>query len=183
MDMEDFRRWRQKTLVGFSFKFVPNTGQYDAARLINYGANRWGFKPELGYSRRLAHWILDAYGGAWFFTTNPEYFSHNRFSPGTNTQSESPIGSLEAHLSYSFKPRLWLSLDGNYWFGGTTSVNGVQSPSTVQRNSRVGMTVSIPLSRGHSLKFNYSNGAYIRYGGNYQNVGVAWQYSWNGRPN
>ena len=182
MNMDEFRKWRQKTIVGISLRLVPKTGQYDPTKLINFGANRWAFKPELGLSRRWGHWILDAYGGAWLYTTNPEFFSHNQFSPGTNTQAQSPIGSFEGHLSYDFKPRLWVSLDANYWFGGTTSLNGVENFTTLQKNSRVGATAAIPLSRHQSIKLSYSNGAYIRYGGNYQNVSVAWQYSWLRRP-
>ncbi len=183
MNVAEFMNWRQRTILGVSFRLVPQTGQYDPTKLINFGTNRWAFKSELGYSRRWGHWIVDAYGGAWFYTTNYEFFTHNQFSPGINTQTQSPIGSFEGHLSYDFKPRLWVSLDGNYWFGGTTSVNGVQNPNTLQRNSRVGGTASVPLSRHHSIKFNYSNGAFIRYGGNFQNVSVAWQYSWIGTPN
>ncbi len=183
MNLKEFVKWRQKHLLGASVKLVPPTGQYDPTKLINYGTNRWAVKPELGYSRRWGHWILDTYGGAWFFTMNSEFFSHSDFSPGINTQSQSPTGSLEGHLSYDFKPRLWLSLDANYWFGGTTSLNGVSNPGTVQRNSRVGVTASIPLSRHQSLKLSYSDGAYILYGGNYHNVSIAWQYSWLGRPN
>ena len=182
MNVAEFMQWRQKTILGISFRLVPQAGQYDPTKLINLGTNRWAFKPELGYSRRWEHWTLDAYGGAWFYTTNPEFFSHNLFSPGTNTQTQSPIGSFEGHLSYDFRPRLWMSLDGNYWFGGATSLNGMLSASTLQRNSRVGGTASIPISRHQSIKFSYSNGAYIRYGGNFQNVSLAWQYSWLGRP-
>ena len=180
MNLPEFVKWRQKHILGFSIRVVPRTGQYDPTKLINLGTNRWAFKPELGYSRRWGHWILDAYGGVWFYTTNPEFFSHNQFSPGTNTQEQSPIGSFEGHLSYDFKPRLWVSLDGNYWFGGTTSLNGIQNSSTFQGNSRVGVTASVPLSRRNSIKFSYSKGAYIRYGGNFDNVSVAWQYSWIG---
>lgn len=183
MNVQEFSKWRQKTILGVSLKFVPLTGQYDPTKLINLGTNRWAFKPELGYSRRWGHWILDAYGGAWFYTKNSEFFSRNQFSPGTNTQSKSPIGSFEGHLSYDFKPRLWVSLDGNFWFGGSTSLNGIPSPRTLQRNSRVGATASIPLTKHQSVKFSYNNGAYVAYGGNYQNVSVAWQYSWLGRPN
>jgi hypothetical protein len=183
MSVEEFRTWQQKTILGISVKVVPATGQYDSTKLINYGTNRWALKPELGYSRRWGHWILDAYGGAWFFTMNPEFFSHNQFSPGVNTQSESPVGSFEGHLSYDFRPRLWISLDGNYWFGGVTSMNGVSNPSTLQRNSRIGLTTSIPVSKHQSIKFSYSDGAYILYGGNYHNLSIAWQYSWVGRPN
>src|SRR5262249_27237668 len=118
-----------------------------------------------------------------FFTTNPEFFSQNQYNPGVTAQSKSPVGAFEGHLSYDVRPRLWASLDGNFWVGGSTSLNGVPSPQTSERNSRIGGTVSIPISRHQSVKFSYSNGAYIRYGGNFQNVSVGWQYSWIGRPN
>jgi len=183
MSMNEYVKWRQKALLGTSFTFVAPTGQYDLTRLINQGSNRWAFKPELGFSRRWGHWIFDAYGAVWFFTTNPEFFSHNAFSPGANTKSEDPVGAFEGHLSYDMRPRLWASLDANFWTGGRTSVNGVQNPVTLQRSSRIGGTISIPLSGHHALKFSYSNGAYVRYGGDYQSVAVAWQYSWQGRPN
>ena len=182
MNLAEFRKWQQKTILGISFRLVPRTGQYDPTKLINFGTNRWAFKPELGFSQRWGHWTLDAYAGAWFYTTNSEFFSHNQFSPGINSQNQNPVGSFEGHLSYDFKPRLWVSLDGNYWFGGSTSINGVENPSTLQKNSRIGGTASIPLNRHQSIKFSYSNGAYIRYGGNFQNASVAWQYSWLGRP-
>lgn len=182
MDAREYSKWRQKTLVGVSFTVTPPTGQYDSTKLINLGSNRWGFKPELGVSQRLGHWVLDGYAGVWFFTTNPQYFSHNRFNPGVATQSEKPVTAFEAHLSYDVKPRFWASLDGNFWFGGRTSINGKENLSTLQQNSRIGATVSVPLNKHQSLKFSYNNGAYIRYGGNYQNVAAGWQYSWLGRP-
>jgi len=183
MDVPEFRKWQQKTLIGISFKVVAPTGQYDPTKLINYGANRWAFKPELGLSRRWQHWLLDTYGAGWFFTTNHDFFSRNQFSPGTNTQKQNPIFAFEGHLSYDVKPRLWASLDGNFWVGGRSTLNGVENPSTLQKNSRIGGTVSVPVSKHQSMKFSYNRGAYIRYGGNYQNVSVAWQYSWVGRPN
>lgn len=183
MDVTQYSKWRQKTLLGVSLRVVAPTGQYDPTRLINYGANRWAFRPEVGLSRRWGHWVLDAYGAAWFFTTNPEFFSHNRFNPGVTAQSESPVVVFEGHLSYELRPRLWASLDGNFWNGGRTALNGVKNPATLQRNSRVGTTVSIPVTRNQSFKFSYNRGAYIRFGGDYQNVSIAWQYSWLGRPN
>lgn len=86
MTVDEFRKWRQKNILGVSLKVVPATGQYDPTKLINYGTNRWAFKPEVGYSRRRGHCIVDAYAGAWCFTTNSEFFSHNQLSPGINTQ-------------------------------------------------------------------------------------------------
>ena len=63
MPLGEYVKWRQKTLLGFSFKVVAPTGQYDPTKLLNWGANRWAFRPELGLSRRWGHWVLDAYGG------------------------------------------------------------------------------------------------------------------------
>jgi hypothetical protein len=182
MDLEEFRKWQQKTLLGTSFKLVAPTGQYDPTKLINYGTNRWAFKPELGLSRRWGHWVVDTYGAVWFFTTNHDFFSRNQFSPGTNTQKQSPTFAFEGHLSYDVKPRLWASLDGNFWVGGQSSLNGVENRNTLQRNSRIGSTVSLPVNRHQSFKFSYNRGAYVIYGGNYQNISAGWQYSWLGKP-
>jgi len=183
MTTSEFVSWRQKTLLGASFKVTAPTGQYNPTVLINPGTNRWGLKPELGFSRRWNHWILDAYVGVLFFTTNPEFLSHNQISPGVNTLSQAPVGSLETHISYDIKPRFWASFDWNYWYGGRRSVNGMQTAASLQANSRVGGTASIPVTKRQSLKLSYSYGDIVRVGGNYHNVSVAWQYGWVGRPN
>jgi hypothetical protein len=182
MQPDEFMKWQQKLLIGVSFKIVPPTGQYDPTKLINWGTNRWAFKPELGVSRRWGHWVLDTYGGVWCFTTNQEFFSHNTFVTGTQSQSQGPIVTVEGHLSHDFKPRLWVSLDANFWYGGRTNLNGVVSPNTVQENSRIGVTTSIPITKRQSLKMSYNHGAYTKYGGTYNNVSLGWQYSWLGWP-
>ena len=182
MPLEEMQKWRQKMLIGASLKVVAPTGQYDSTKLINWGNNRWAFKPEIGYSQRWGHWLLDAYAAAWFYTTNPEFFSHNQFFPGLQTQFESPVAAFETHLSYDIKPRFWVSLDANFWRGGETSLSGVPNPKTLQQNSRIGATASIPITKHQSVKISYNDGAYINYGGNFQNVSIGWQYSWIGWP-
>jgi hypothetical protein len=178
MSPREFAKWKQKLLLGASLKVTAPTGQYDPTKLVNWGLNRWGFKPEFGYSERWSHWVLDAYAGAWFYTKNSQYYS----LPLPEPQSLSPVGSFEGHLSYDVRPRLWVSLDGNYWSGGTSSLNGLANPATHQTSSRIGVTASLPIGKHNSLKASYSNGTYVRFGGNYQNVALAWQYSWIGHP-
>jgi hypothetical protein len=73
-------------------------------------------------------------------------------------------------------------LDGNFWFGGTTTVNGISNPVTRQTRPRIGATVALPLKKNQTIKISYSDGTYISFGGNYQSVFVAWQYSWLGWP-
>lgn len=179
MPFEKFAKWKQKTLLGASIKMVAPTGQYDATKLVSWGINRWALKPELGYSHLWSKWILDGYGGVWFFSRNSAFPA----TPLPMPQKEGPIGSFEGHLSRNLgSPRLWASLDGNFWFGGTTSLGGIQKPQTRQTSSRIGATLSVPVSKHQSLKFAYSKGSYVRFGGDYQNVQVAWQYAWIGWP-
>lgn len=179
MEPQQYAKWKQKMLLGASLKVVAPTGQYDPTKLITWGINRWAFKPEFGYSQRWGHWVLDGYAGVWFFTTNNAFFD----LPLPRSQSQAPIGSFEGHLSYSFKnPMKWASLDGNFWFGGVGTLNGRPNPETKQTSSRIGGTFALPITSHQALKFSYSSGTYIRFGGNYYNVSVAWQYSWLGRP-
>jgi hypothetical protein len=183
MDVEEFSKWRQKTLIGASLIVQTQTGQYDPARLINIGNNRWAFKPEVGLSQRWRHWVLDAYGAVWFFTANNNFFNNDPVSQGRNRQTEKPMGATELHLSHDIKPHFWVSIDGNYWYGGETSVNGVATPTTLQVSSRLGATAAIPVTKHQSLKFSYSDSSYARFGGAFQNISIAWQYAWLGRPN
>ena len=179
MQPKEFANWKQKRLLGLSLRMVAPTGQYSGKKLVNWGSNRWAFKPELGYSERWGHWVLDGYAGVWFYTTNSAFYA----GPVTKPQDEAPIGALEGHLSYDVKPRFWVSLDANFWSGGITSLSGIRNLATKQTGSRIGGTVSFPISKHQSIKVSYSNGTYIIFGGNYQNVSVSWQYSWVGRPN
>lgn len=179
MQPKEFANWKQKRLLGLSLRMVAPTGQYSGKKLVNWGSNRWAFKPELGYSERWGHWVLDGYAGVWFYTTNSAFYA----GPVTKPQDEAPIGALEGHLSYDVKPRLWVSLDANFWSGGITSLSGIRNLATKQTGSRIGGTVSFPISKHQSIKVSYSDGTYIIFGGNYQNVSVSWQYSWVGRPN
>lgn len=183
MTVNEFGKWKQKTLIGLSLTVSTLTGQYDPARFINIGTNRWAFKPEVGLSRRWNRWVLDAYGAVWLFTANNDFFTNAPGSVGPNRQTQEPMEAVETHLSYDVKPRMWFSIDGNYWHGGETSLNGVATPTTLQANSRLGVTAAIPIGRHQSLKFSYSGGTYIQFGGDYQDVSAAWQYSWLGRPN
>jgi hypothetical protein len=170
-----------RTIIGASFRAVAPTGQYVDTRALNPGNNRWGFKPEVGISRRVKRLLIDGYGGMWFFTKNNDYLAPSEGAPGS-IRRQSPIASFEGHVSYDIKPRLWLSVDVNYWYGGRTTVNSVQSLTSLQANSRLGITGSVPISRSQALKCSFSDGVITRVGGSFKILSVAWQYSWFGVP-
>src|SRR5579864_6511490 len=109
MNVGEYFNWKEKRLIGASLTVAIPRGQYDPARAVNIGANHWGFKPELGVSRRWRRWVVDSYAGIWFFTGNGAFY------PGRSLRTQSPVGAVEGHVGYYLKPRLWTSFDVNFW--------------------------------------------------------------------
>jgi hypothetical protein len=157
-------------IVGVSLVVVPPLGQYDSSRLINLGANRWAWRPEVGVSLPRGPWQFDLYAGVWLFGTNDDFYGGQR-------RTQEPVASYQTHVSYTFRPGAWVAVNANYYTGGVTTVDGVRG-GDLQNNLRVGLTISMALTRGHSLKLAYSDGATTRVGGDFRSIGVAWQYLW-----
>jgi hypothetical protein len=171
MTPPEFVKHRERLVIGASLTVVVPVGQYDPARLVNPGANRWAAKPEIGFARRMGPWAFDGYAGMWMFSTN------SKFYPGKGVREQKVMPSLEFHLGYYLRPRMWVSFDSNFWARGKTVLNSVENNDGA-RNSRVGGTVAVPVTRYHSLKFSASRGAIVKVGGNFTTMAVGWQYSW-----
>jgi hypothetical protein len=77
-------------------------------------------------------------------------------------------------VSYAFRNRIWRGVAGTWFGGGDTRVDGVLNPDE-QRNTRVGGTISIPISRFQSAKIVYSTGASTRRGTDFDSFSVTWQ--------
>jgi hypothetical protein len=169
--VQEFARSARSTIMGVSLSVVPPLGEYYRDKLINLGANRWAFKPEVGVSRLVGKWTIEGYAGVWLFTDNDEFYT------GASLRTQQPVVAVQAHASYTLKPRLWLAFNATWYSGGTTSVDGVEK-ADLQRNSRVGATLSLPLLRQQSLKIAASSGATTRIGADFKTIGIAWQLSW-----
>jgi hypothetical protein len=72
---------------------------------------------------------------------------------------------------------LWVAADGTWYSGGRTSVDGVEKADLL-RNSRLGLTVSLPIAQRQSVKISASTGATTRVGSDFKTIGAAWQLSW-----
>ena len=108
-------------------------------------------------------------------------FSDNKDFLGGNTFSQAPIYTVQGHILYTFKSGIWMALDGLYFAGGHTALNGVRSDNE-QINTRVGFTLALPVDRNtNSLKLSASTGVtHCNFGSRISAVGVAWQYRWGG---
>lgn len=169
MTREEFAKQPRGRSMGVSLTVLAPTGQYDPTRIINFGANRWGFKPEIGYSSIKGRWILDAALGVWLFTVNDDFLGLER--------EQDPIVSFQGHLSYDITKKIWMSIDANYFTGGRTTTGG-ELKDDLQKNSRVGLTLSLPLRPGHSLRVAVATGAFTRIGADFDHLLVSYLYRW-----
>jgi hypothetical protein len=169
MSPAEFARRKPATTLGVGLSVSAPTGEYHPDRLINVGTNRWAIKPEVGVAHPIGNWYLEASAGAWFFEDNDDFF-------GGKHREQDPLAGVQAHVSYTFRPRLWLALNGIFYEGGRTTVDGVRKDDR-QSNSRYGLTLSVPLGRTQSLKLSWSEGASTRIGSDFTNYGIAWQYT------
>ncbi len=170
LSLPAFASYRQDTIAGVTLVVTAPTGQYDPTKLVNISTNRWSFKPELGISKALGSWTLEAAAGVTLFTNNDQFF-------GDGVRQQAPLYSIQGHAIYNFNPRVWVALDGTYYTGGATILNGIAG-NDLQNNTRWGATLAYSLDRQNSLKGYYSAGVAARTGTDFQIVGIAWQYRW-----
>ena len=94
-----------------------------------------------------------------------------------SVRTQEPIWAFQGHVSYTFRPRLWLAASATYYTGGETSLDGVPRLDLL-KNSRVSLTGSVPLGRRQSIKLFWSKGATRSLGANFTTYSVAYQILW-----
>jgi hypothetical protein len=167
---KEFRLFQEHTVLGASIVLSVPLGQYYNEKLINLGTNRWGFKPEIGFSHRGGRLYYELYTGVWFFTANNEYLKNN-------TLDQKPLITIQAHIDYVFKNAMWLAVNAGLARGGETAINNDEQDNQ-QRNWRVGATYSLPLNKHQSIKAMVNTGVATRAGQNYTAVTLVYQYIW-----
>jgi len=173
MTPQEFAAYRQGMIVGVSVSVAPPLGQYDPARLINLGTNRWSFKPEVGISRAYGasgQWVVEAMAGVWIFTDNTDFL-------GGRTREQDPIAATQVHLTHKFTRATWLAANANFYTGGRTTIGGKQNLD-LQRNSRIGATFSSAFKRGHAIRLAVSRGAYTTIGADFTSIAFSYNYAW-----
>ena len=167
---KEFAQRKPSTIIGGSVSIIAPTGQYDPARLVNPGSNRWAFKPEVGISKPKGRWTFEAMAGTWLFTTNKSFL-------GTSRREQKPMASFQGGVIYTLRPRMWVSGNATFYSGGSTVLNDKANEDR-QKNARIGATFSFPLNQRQSFKVAWAKGVTTRIGGNLNTIAVAWQYAW-----
>ena len=172
LSLQEFASYKQDLILGASLQVSPPLGQYDADKLVNIGTNRWFVKPELGISKALGPLTLELTTGVTFYTDNHDFL-------GGKTRAQAPIYAAQGHVSYNLGAGIWVALDGTYYTGGRTTVDGVEG-NDLQKNTRLGVTVALPVNRHTSVKLYGSTGVSTRTGSNFNAGGIVLQYRWGG---
>jgi hypothetical protein len=174
LSLPEFKSYEQDLIVGASVQVSAPSGQYDDSRIVNIGTHRWYLKPELGLSKAVGPWILEAATGVTVYSTNTDFFNGNR-------RSQDPLFSVRGHAIYTFDSGIWASIDATYFAGGRTTLNS-KLAADLQQNSRAGATLAYPVDARNAIKLYASKGLSARTGNSYVLVGAAWQYRWGGGP-
>jgi hypothetical protein len=170
VSLREFARQPKNIVVGTSLQVSAPTGQYDNDKLLNIGTNRWYLRPEIGLSIPWRKWSFEFAAGVRLFTDNNDFL-------GTKF-TQDPLYNVQGHVIFDVTQRQWISLDGNYFFGGDTYRNGIQSAPR-QKNSRLGLTWAIALNSQHTLKFLAHTGVSGRISNDSDMFTVAWVYRWD----
>jgi hypothetical protein len=170
LSVKEFATYKQDLIVGLTVQIAAPLGQYDSTRLVNIGNNRWSLKTEIGVSKALGPWIIEVAPSVITFTDNNDFYNGN-------TLAQAPFYAVQGHVMYSFSSGTWLSLDATWFSGGHTTLNGVKDDNT-QTNTRLGLTLAVPVDLHNSLKLYGSTGASTRTGTEFSALGLAWQYRW-----
>ena len=154
---------------GLNLEVRPPLGDYDRNRGVNFGSNRWLVAPELGVGHRVGRFSLEGAGTMIFFSDNTEF-------EGDRTLKQNPVAVIRANVLYHFqRPGTWIGVSGLYLRGGETTVDGADQED-LQANSRVGLSLSLPVARRHTLFFKYSRGVTTRIGADFANYNVAYTF-------
>ena len=138
---------RDETIVGLALAVGLPTGEYMSDKLLNIGANRFTFRPQLGFVRNLGPWAFETTAMAAIYTDNNEFFNDGSLE-------QEPIYSLQTHATYTFPERLWLSAGIAASLGGERTVNDIGKDDP--KDAIVfGVSAGYPLLSRLGLKLGY----------------------------
>lgn len=168
LSKKEFTSYTQETIFGVSLVTSIPIGTYYPSKRINIGSHRWAFKPEIGVSKRFERIYAELYTGVWFYTANSSYLE-------TKTLKQDPVVSFQAHFSYYFQNKMWVSVNMNWFNGGKTTVDDVNAGDLLD-NWRIGGTWAFPVGSGETIKLQVHTGAFTKSGYDYNLASLSYQH-------
>ena len=140
---------------GFSVDLLADLaipiGDYDSDQPLNIGQNRWYGRLGMPIIWQLGSWVpgrrttLEFLPAVWLFGDNTDYVGQ--------TLSTDPLFQLDAHLTRDLTEHLWGAIDGAWYYGGKSSINGVAGEEL--NNVGVGLTLGYQINDNLNLTVGY----------------------------
>ena len=142
---------------GFSLDLIVDLavpiGEYDSDQPLNVGQNRWYGRVGVPIVWQLGPWVpgrrttVEFLPAVWLFGDNDDYVGQ--------TLETDPMYQLDAHLTRDLTERLWGGLDGTWYTGGTSSIDGVEGEKL--DNLAFGLTLGYQINDNLGLSFGYKS--------------------------
>ena len=153
-NLVDAMRYEPKFSLDVLVDLAVPIGEYNSSQALNIGQNRWYGRLGAPIVWQLGPWVpgrrttLEFLPAVWWFTTNDDY-------DGGKTLTTDPLYELDAHLTRDFNEHLWGSLDGVWYNGGRSSIDGVKGEKL--DNLAFGLTLGYQLNENVTLMFGYKS--------------------------
>ncbi len=153
---------QSKTWLGFTPFFICPTGNYENNGALSLGANRWGFREELGFVKGFD--VLPDHPAYFEIQVRGDFFTDNGdFGAAHQTLSQDPILGVESHLSYDLTKAFWVSADYYYHWGGESSLAGFEQKDQLA-NHTIGFTTAFNIAPSYQVLFQYKNDVAVESG-------------------
>lgn len=147
-EFADYRSdMKDDTIIGMGLVVRLPTGDYMEDKLINLGQNRFVFRPQVGINHTRGKWTAEATGAVALYTDNDEFYNGK-------TREQEPIYIVHGHLSYTFRPGLWVGAGVGYDYGGESTISGVEKDDKKQ-DVAWALRFSYPVNRHSGFKVAY----------------------------
>ncbi len=131
LNIAEFAQWEPKfQIYGLAAVNMP-VGLYDSERVINLGANRWGFRFGLPMVIPLNKNLERP--ATWEVTPSVYFFSKNNDPLLGDEKSQALLGLLETHFSKYLTPAFYGTLNFQYQYGGVTSLDGEETSDPINQ--------------------------------------------------
>ncbi|MGI9309092.1 MAG: transporter, partial [Gammaproteobacteria bacterium] len=162
------------TILGVAVEVSAPLGEYKDDKLINLGSNRWMVRPQIGVIHNRNKWAAELTASVRFYTDNDDFNVDQ-------TRKQDPMGSVQAHLIYTFKPGLWASLSGAYGSGGQNEIDDIEAGDRIGKYL-LAASAGFSISSRQGFKFAYMRGVTTENTGNdYDRFLFGYSMMWGGR--
>jgi hypothetical protein len=135
--------------------YLP-TGDYSRDQPVNLGANRFSYQLGLPTTFMFGQSFRDPRLTALEVLPTVTFYSPNHQPFGADERTQSPMFSVEAHLTHNLPHRVWLSADLLYRDGGSSRTDGRDNHDPVHGWS-AGASAAFPFIGSTSLALTFEH--------------------------